>query len=71
MIFAADARTSREYAGIAVRSGALVVDNSSAFRLEAGVPLIVPEVNGGELARGWTRGRGGLIANRTARRRFC
>lgn len=46
VIFAADAETPRAYAPLALRRGAFVIDNSSAFRLEDGVPLVVPEVNG-------------------------
>lgn len=44
-LFSAGASVSREFAPHAVASGCLVVDNSSAFRLEEDVPLIVPEVN--------------------------
>ncbi|MCZ6792016.1 MAG: aspartate-semialdehyde dehydrogenase [Planctomycetota bacterium] len=44
-LFSAGASVSREMAPVAVAAGALVVDNSSAFRLEPGVPLVVPEVN--------------------------
>ncbi len=44
-LFSAGAGTSRRYAPEAVRRGCVVVDKSSAFRLEPGVPLIVPEVN--------------------------
>ena len=36
---------SKQYAPIAARSGAVVVDNTSAFRMDADVPLVVPEVN--------------------------
>lgn len=46
MIFAADAETSRAYTPLALQRGAIVVDNSSAFRLDDDVPLVVPEVNG-------------------------
>ena len=45
VLFAADAETSAAYAPQAVRSGAVVIDCSSAFRLDPGVPLCVPEVN--------------------------
>lgn len=45
-IFAADAVTARRYAPIAARAGAVVIDNSSAFRLDPDVPLVVPEVDG-------------------------
>lgn len=44
-LFSAGASVSREFAPHAVASGCLVVDNSSAFRLEEDIPLIVPEVN--------------------------
>ena len=40
---------SREMAPIAVQQGALVIDDSSAFRMEPGVPLVVPEVNADDL----------------------
>ncbi|MCA8951700.1 MAG: aspartate-semialdehyde dehydrogenase, partial [Planctomycetes bacterium] len=43
--FSAGGATSREHAGRAVAAGAVVVDNSSAFRLDPEVPLVVPEVN--------------------------
>jgi aspartate-semialdehyde dehydrogenase len=49
--FTAGGAISREYAPVAVEAGALVVDNTSAFRLEAEVPLSVPEVNPGVLER--------------------
>ena len=42
---------SRELAPVAVESGALVVDDSSAFRMDPDVPLVVPEVNGDDLKR--------------------
>ncbi len=44
-LFSAGASRSLEFAQIAVQSGAIVVDNSSAFRMEPNVPLVVPEVN--------------------------
>jgi aspartate-semialdehyde dehydrogenase len=44
-LFSAGASTSREFAKYAVESGAVVIDNSSAFRMEEEVPLVVPEVN--------------------------
>ena len=37
---------SRQYADIITSGGALMIDNSSAFRMDADVPLVVPEVNG-------------------------
>jgi len=57
-LFAADAETSRTYAPIARAAGALVVDNSSAFRMDLDCPLVVPEVN----PEGLSHHRG-IIAN--------
>lgn len=56
--FSAGASVSRTYAPIAAAQGAFVVDNSSAFRMEAAVPLVVPEVNGEALPGG-----PGIVAN--------
>lgn len=42
----AGASTSKEYADTITRHGTLMIDNSSAFRMDADVPLVVPEVNG-------------------------
>ncbi|MEN3202949.1 MAG: aspartate-semialdehyde dehydrogenase [Atribacterota bacterium] len=44
-LFSAGASVSKEFAPYAVSDGCLVIDNSSAFRLEEDIPLIVPEVN--------------------------
>ena len=44
-LFSAGGGISREFAPVAVRNGAVVVDNSSAFRMDADVPLVIPEVN--------------------------
>jgi len=44
-LFSAGGSISRKYAPAAVKAGAVVVDNSSAFRMGQGVPLVVPEVN--------------------------
>ena len=57
-LFSAGASRSLEFAPEAVRRGAIVVDNSSAFRMAGGVPLVVPEVNAHALRR-----HDGLIAN--------
>lgn len=47
IVFAsAGASTSRRYAEMITRYGALMIDNSSAFRMDTDVPLVVPEVNG-------------------------
>jgi aspartate-semialdehyde dehydrogenase len=45
-LLCADAHTARRLAPVALRVGATVVDNSSAFRLDPAVPLVVPEING-------------------------
>lgn len=42
----AGASTSKEFADVITRHGTLMIDNSSAFRMDADVPLVVPEVNG-------------------------
>lgn len=44
-LFSAGASRSLEFAPSAVKAGALVIDNSSAFRMDEDVPLVVPEVN--------------------------
>jgi aspartate-semialdehyde dehydrogenase len=44
-MFSAGASVSKEFVPIAVREGAVVIDNSSAFRMDPEVPLVVPEVN--------------------------
>jgi len=44
-LFSAGAEISRHFSPIAARAGTVVVDNSSAFRMDATVPLVVPEVN--------------------------
>ncbi|MFB6262091.1 MAG: aspartate-semialdehyde dehydrogenase [Bradymonadaceae bacterium] len=49
-LFSAGSEVSRTHAPRAVDQGAVVVDNTSAFRLEEEVPLVVPKVNGDELA---------------------
>lgn len=43
--FSAGASRSREFAPHAVKAGAVVIDNSSAFRMDPNVPLVVPEIN--------------------------
>jgi len=57
-IFSAGAEASKELAPLAVRQGAVVVDNSSAWRMDPAVPLVVPEVNPADLQ--W---HNGIIAN--------
>ena len=56
--FSAGAGRSREFVPAAKAAGAISIDNSSAFRMDPNVPLVVPEVNPGDL-----RKHKGLIAN--------
>lgn len=56
--FSAGAGTAKQFAPIAQRAGAVVIDNSSAFRMDADVPLIIPEINPEDI-----RGHRGMIAN--------
>src|SRR5205807_5408130 len=48
--FSAGGAISRKFAPLAARAGAVVVDNSSAFRMDPGVPLVIPEINSEALA---------------------
>jgi aspartate-semialdehyde dehydrogenase len=57
-LFSAGADVSRRFGPVAARAGAVVIDNSSAFRMEPDVPLVVPEVNPHAAAR-----HHGIIAN--------
>src|SRR5690606_36005785 len=57
-LFSAGGDVSRQYVPKAVAAGAVVVDNSSAFRMNADVPLVVPEVNAAAIAD-----HRGVIAN--------
>lgn len=57
-LFSAGGSTSRKFAPIAVDHGAIVVDNSSAFRMDTSVPLVVPEINDAEIDT-----HKGIIAN--------
>jgi aspartate-semialdehyde dehydrogenase len=50
-LFSAGSGTAREWAPVAVRHGAIVIDNSSAFRMNPAVPLVVPEINAAEIGR--------------------
>ena len=56
--FSAGGSISREFAPIARDAGAVVIDNSSVFRMELDVPLVIPEINGDDI-----RQHRGLIAN--------
>lgn len=57
-LFSAGADRSREFAPAAVKSGAVVIDNSTAFRMDPKVPLVVPEVNAAAIEH-----QSGIIAN--------
>jgi len=45
-LFSAGSGIARKFAPIAVKAGAVVIDNSSAFRMDPNVPLVIPEING-------------------------
>lgn len=57
-LFSAGASVSREFAPRAVAAGAVVVDNSSAFRMDDAVPLVIPEINPDD-----ARQHRGIVAN--------
>jgi len=57
-LFSAGGERSKQWAPVAVRSGCVIIDNSSAWRMEEDVPLVVPEVNPDDLKR-----HKGIIAN--------
>jgi aspartate-semialdehyde dehydrogenase len=57
-LFSAGAEQSRHFSPIAAKAGAVVVDNSAAWRMDKGVPLVVPEVNPEDI-----RLHKGIIAN--------
>ncbi|MBN2140179.1 MAG: aspartate-semialdehyde dehydrogenase [Desulfovibrionaceae bacterium] len=57
-LFSAGGEASKRFAPFAARSGCVVVDNSNAWRMDPGVPLVVPEVNPQDLD-----GHKGIIAN--------
>ena len=57
-LFSAGAGTSRKFAPIAVKKGTVVIDNSSEWRMDENVPLVVPEVNPSDV--NWNKG---IIAN--------
>jgi aspartate-semialdehyde dehydrogenase len=57
-LFSAGGTISKEFAPAAVRSNCVVVDNSSAFRMDDSVPLVIPEINGSDVKE-----HQGIIAN--------
>src|SRR5213079_3386763 len=58
VFFSAGGDISRQWVPIARKSGAVVIDNSSVFRMDADVPLVIPEINGDDVKH-----HHGLIAN--------
>jgi len=56
--FSAGAGTAKQFGPIAQRAGAVVIDNSSAFRMDVDVPLVIPEINPEDIRR-----HRGMIAN--------
>jgi len=57
-LFSAGGSRSKEFAPAAVKAGTVVVDNSSAYRMDPEVPLVVPEINAGDIKK-----HKGIIAN--------
>jgi aspartate-semialdehyde dehydrogenase len=57
-LFSAGGGISKEFAPIAAKAGCVVIDNSSAFRMDNDVPLVVPEINAADL-----KNHKGIIAN--------
>ena len=57
-LFSAGGSISKEFAPIAAKAGCVVVDNSSAFRMDEDVPLVIPEINASDVKK-----HKGIIAN--------
>src|ERR1043165_9797488 len=57
-LFSAGGSISKEFAPVAAKAGCVVIDNSSAFRMDAAVPLVIPEINAADVK--WHQG---IIAN--------
>src|SRR5713226_10580070 len=57
-LFSAGASISKEFAPLAAKAGCVVIDNSSAFRMDDAVPLVVPEINAADVKK-----HQGIIAN--------
>ncbi len=57
-LFSAGGGISKEFAPLAAKAGCVVIDNSSAFRMDDAVPLVVPEINGADVKK-----HHGIIAN--------
>src|SRR4029434_5398447 len=57
-LFSAGGSISKEFAPVAAKAGCVVIDNSSAFRMDDWVPLVIPEINAPDLGL-----QKGIIAN--------
>src|SRR5215204_5979673 len=57
-LFSAGGSISKEFAPLAAKTGCVVIDNSSAFRMDDAVPLVIPEINAGDVKK-----HRGIIAN--------
>ena len=57
-LFSAGGSISREFAPLAAKAGCVVIDNSSAFRMDDSIPLVIPEINPGDAQK-----HKGIIAN--------
>src|SRR5258708_4084019 len=57
-LFSAGGSISKEFSPIAAKAGCVVIDNSSAFRMDEAVPLVIPEINAADVK--WHKG---IIAN--------
>ena len=57
-LFSAGGSISREFAPLAAKAGCIVVDNSSAFRMDESIPLVIPEINAADV-----KAHKGIIAN--------
>ena len=57
-LFSAGGSISKEFAPVAAKAGCIVIDNSSAFRMDDSVPLVIPEINPADVGR-----HKGIIAN--------
>src|SRR5438445_5008183 len=57
-LFSAGGNISREFAPLAAKAGCVVIDNSSAFRMDDATPLVIPEINASDI-----KNHHGIIAN--------
>src|SRR5207244_12959705 len=58
VLFSAGSSIAKEFAPIAAKAGCVVIDNSSAFRMDEKVPLVIPEINAADV-----KSHDGIIAN--------